>query len=154
MEDRQGDLETVLDPANSGVLRWAWVSAKRWRAEWWLGGVVFGVVGVVTGFAIPASWGNKLELGLIAFGMAVVVVMVVSVGYALLRAAYEQRNALRTRLSGGKPPEPGKSSPADSHGSRVTQKAQAGKGAIIIQAGRDAHYTPPDKRNEDGTANE
>ncbi len=127
-----------LDPARTGVFQWAWVNAKEWRTEWWLGSVVFAVIGVVAGIIIPSSWGNKPELALIALGMAAIVVMLSSLAYALLVALHQQRNALRSRFTQTEPSRPARSdNQAESPRNAISQQAWANESSTIIQAGRD-----------------
>ena len=56
---------------------------------------MFTAFAVVAGFRIPDSWGTKLEISLMALGMAVAGVLAFSLVYALVVAPYEQRKALR-----------------------------------------------------------
>jgi hypothetical protein len=76
--------------------------------------------------------------------MAVAAVMLTSLAYALLIALRQQRNALRARLEQAKASKVGQSRDEEaSRGGTVSQKAQAGKGSTIIQAGRDVDATYP-----------
>jgi hypothetical protein len=138
-----------LDPAHTSVFRWAWANAREWRAEWWFGGVVFGLLGTVAGFTTPSSWGSKPELALMAFGMAVIATTLGSLIYAILVALYQQRNALRRKLSQAEPPKPNDDT---SHGYKLSQKAQAGKGSIIIQGGRDVRVEQPQPHSEESSS--
>jgi hypothetical protein len=63
-------------------------------------GVMFTALAVVAGFRIPDSWGTKLEISLMALGMAIVGVLAFSLAYAFVAAPYEQRKALRMRVAG------------------------------------------------------
>jgi hypothetical protein len=140
-----------LDPEYAGAVRWAWASAKQWRAKWWLGGVLFGIVGTVSGFIIPGSWGNKLELSLMAFAIAVAIVTLISLVFALLSAPHQQRNALRDRIAKERLLEAGDiQGQPESPARDISQQARADDGSTIVQAGRDAiqagrdvHYTNP-----------
>jgi hypothetical protein len=56
---------------------------------------VFAIAATIVGIKIPSQWGTKLEISLMAVGIGAIIVLVASLGYALLVAPYEQRNELR-----------------------------------------------------------
>lgn len=155
MKGEKSSYGVNLDPEYSDALHWAWASAKQWRAKWWLGGVLFGAAGIVTGFIIPGSWGNKLELSLIAFSMAVVAVILISLALAFLIAPYQQRNALRDRIDRESPAEARKfRNQSESRTSNISQLAQAGSGSDIVQAGRDVRHTSPQTKHREQGSND
>jgi hypothetical protein len=83
-----------LDPG-WGVFKWSWHQAKAHRRQWWVGGIVYAGLTAAAALLIPTDWGTKGEIAGMALAMATVAVVVLSLGYAVLVAPYEQRATLR-----------------------------------------------------------
>jgi len=107
-----------LDPER-GVLGWARHRAMHHRRKFWVGGGVFGGISAVVGAA--AQWPNtthhlahvrpgeptmtaltavqRIENGLTAFGIAAALFVLGTLFWSLVRAPYEQRDALRQQVA-------------------------------------------------------
>jgi uncharacterized membrane protein YfbV (UPF0208 family) len=87
----------------SGVFRWAWHSAAQYRAKFLVGGAIFSCVAAGVGaFVVPPAQATTAQKALDAVLAAAVAAALTCIGtyaVALLTALYEQRNALRDRLS-------------------------------------------------------
>lgn len=87
----------------SGVFRWAWHSAAQYRAKFLVGGAIFSCVAAGVGaFVVPPAQATTAEKALDAVLAAAAAAALTCVGtyaVALLRALYEQRNALRDKVS-------------------------------------------------------
>ena len=87
----------------SGVFRWAWHSAARYRAKFLVGGAIFSCVAAGVGaFVVPsaqATTAQKVLDAVLAAAAAAALTCVGTYAVALLRALYEQRNALRDKVS-------------------------------------------------------
>jgi hypothetical protein len=85
-----------------GVFRWAWAWAWRRRGSFEVSVLALGVVSIFVSnsLALPPNptWGQRIVNGLIGLLVALMVVIVLSLGFALLVAPYLQRNALRRRM--------------------------------------------------------
>jgi hypothetical protein len=87
----------------SGVFRWAWHSAAQYRAKFLVGGALFSCIAAGVGaFVVPpvhATTAQKVLDAVLAAAAAAVLTCIGTYAVALLRALYEQRNALRDKLS-------------------------------------------------------
>lgn len=97
-------LLTVTTPsAESGVFRWAWHRASQYRAKFLVGAALFSCVaaGVGAFVVLPAhaTAAQKALAAVLAVAAAAVLTCIGTYAAALLTAPYEQRNALRAKLS-------------------------------------------------------
>lgn len=86
-----------------GVFRWAWYRAKEYRARFWVGALLFSLTVALFVSRLPLPPHPAATQNLIATVLAVIGATIVtgigSYAYALIAAPYQQRNALRARLS-------------------------------------------------------
>ena len=97
-------LHVMTEPSpERGVFRWAYYHAVRDRAKFWVGsvGLATAVVVVGTQVSLPAhaTTTQTIVNGLVVLAIAAVGVVAATYSYALLSAPYQQRNALRGRLT-------------------------------------------------------
>jgi hypothetical protein len=85
-----------------GVFRWAWAWAWKRRGSFEVSVLALGVVSIFVSNTLAAppspTWGQRILNGLIGLLIALIAVIVLSLGFALLVAPYLQRNALRRRM--------------------------------------------------------
>ena len=94
----------TVDPSQSAV-RWAWQRAAQHRRSFWIGSVLLAaVVAVLT--AALGEWPlaartipQRLINGLAVLALGVAVIVFLTFLWSLLRAPYEQRDALRIALA-------------------------------------------------------
>lgn len=86
-----------------GVFRWAWYRAKEFRVRFWVAVVVVPLIVAVIVSRLPLPPHPSATQNLIATVLAVIGATIVTVigsyAGALMAAPFQQRNALRTRLS-------------------------------------------------------
>jgi hypothetical protein len=85
-----------------GVFRWAWAWAWKRRGSYELSVVALGVISIFVSntLALPPNptWGQRIVNGLIGLLIALLLVIILSLGFAVLVAPYRQRNALRRSM--------------------------------------------------------
>ena len=91
-----------LDPTR-GVWRWAWIRGRQHLDRFLIGGVVLGMTAlVIANFqTIPPSaspW-ERIAYSVGGFILALLIAVAAAFGWALFRAPYEQRDALRVSVS-------------------------------------------------------
>jgi hypothetical protein len=97
-------LRSVTNPSpDRGVYRWAWHRSVQHRAKWWIGTVAFSATLAIVGAlaVIPTNPTTSQKVLAALGGLAATTILVLIGTYlaALGAAPYEQRNALRRRIT-------------------------------------------------------
>jgi hypothetical protein len=82
-----------------GVFRWAWVRGRKYLDRFAVGALLLGTAFIVISntLVVPPNptWGQRIVFGLTGLMTAAGIVVILSFGFALLVAPYQQRNGLR-----------------------------------------------------------
>ncbi len=146
-------LHVMTEPSpERGVFRWAYYHAVRDRAKFWVGsvGLATAVVVVGTQVSLPAhaTTTQTIVNGLVVLAIAAVGVVAATYSYALLSAPYQQRNALRGRLTSatdrvaaleGAPVSPQHSEQLRQLAERLRRSIGSGQILAFRTPGRDDH---------------